>query len=90
MVVKAFGQCCGLLLLGFTRTLSDALLSHVSLQNHAEIIGSFIATWQACMELFESAPGDSSLDCCNSFAFFNQNSKGFTVKRVIGFELADR
>jgi len=42
------------------------------------------------MQLLESAPGDSSLDCCDCFTFFNQNSKGFTVKRVIGFELADR
>jgi hypothetical protein len=42
------------------------------------------------MELFESAPGDGSLDCGNGFAFFNQDSEGFAVEGIIGFELADR
>ena len=65
-------------------------LHQVSLQDHAEIVGGFVTTGQTCMELFESAPGDGSLDCCNCFAFFDQDSEGFAVEGVIGFELADR
>jgi hypothetical protein len=42
------------------------------------------------MELFESAPGDGSLDCGNGFTFFNQDSERFAVEGIIGFELADR
>ena len=69
---------------------SIVLLHQISLQNHTEIVGSFVTTWQAGMELFESAPGDGSLDCGNGFAFFNQDSEGFAVEGIIGFELADR
>jgi hypothetical protein len=72
------------------RLLLIVFLHQIPFQNYAEIVGSFVATWQAGVELFESAPGDGSLDCGNGFTFFNQDSERFAVEGIIGFELADR